>query len=105
MHQWTTLHTRENGLINLFTILRFTKNHSPTWPTQCLMCCRRHKVSMWNWVWMITCSNKSCNRSHVDEEISANFICELTEFSKVDHPRISTCSSDNYFRLDFFCFR
>ncbi|MPM58964.1 hypothetical protein SDC9_105799 [bioreactor metagenome] len=83
MHQRATLYSRENCLVNLLGKFALAQNHTASWASQCLVSSCSYKICIFNWIWMKFCSNKSCNVSHVNHEVSSHFICNFSESLEV----------------------
>ena len=66
----------------------------------CSSCCN---MSIWNWTFMIACSNKSCDMCHVNHKICAYFISNFSKSLKINFSCICTCTCNNKFRFAFFC--
>ena len=104
MFQWSALYSREYSFVKVefLCILCTAQDHTSSWSTKSLVSrCRCH-MSIWNRAWMQSCCNKTCNMSHIYHQICACFVCNLTEFFKINDSCISTCPCNNKLRLFFY---
>ena len=65
VHQWSTLHARENGRIDLLGEFLFAHNNAAPRPAQTLMCGGGDKMRVRDRTWMLAARNEPGNVRHV----------------------------------------
>ena len=105
MHQRSSLCSREDSFIEiiLFVYLITAEDHSSTRSAQCLVCCSGYHICVWNRTWMQPCGYQSCDVRHIYHKHRIHFICDLTEFLKVNGTCICRCTCNNHLWLAFQC--
>ena len=103
VHQRTTLDSRKYCFvkIKLLGSGRITEDHTPSWSTKCFVSGGGSHICIRNGAWMLSCCHKSCNMCHINHQICPYFICNLTEFLKINDPCISTCTCHDQLRSAF----
>ena len=101
--EWTTLGAWEDSLVDLFGKRFFAQDQAASWAAQCLVGGGGDDVGVWNWILMQSSCNQSGNVCHVDKQIGANFMGNLSEFIKADLARISGSAGNDHLRFVFQC--
>ena len=96
MHQRTTLNTWENSFIKVEFLSNFiaAQDHTTSWATQGLVSGSGCYMCVWDWTWMETSSNQTCNMGDIYHQISTHFIGNLTESLEINGAGIGagTCN-------------
>ena len=101
MHERAALLSREYRGIDLLSVLFLAHDDTAAGTAECLMCSCCNEISVRNRIRVKSCSNKACNVCHIYEEISADFISDLSELLEIDDPRICGSACNDDLRLNF----
>ncbi|MNI42652.1 hypothetical protein D3C73_969530 [compost metagenome] len=103
VHKWSTLCTREYRFIDSCCPRLTAQNHTAARSAKCFVSCCSYKMRMWNWAWVKTRSNQTCDMSHIHHEESTYIVSDGSKLFKVDDTWVSTCTSNDHTRTMLEC--
>ena len=77
------------------------RDQAASWTTQCLVCGGGNNISVQNRVLMQASCNQTSDMSHIDKEISADFMRNLSKFIKADFSWICRSAGNDHFWFVF----
>ena len=102
MHQRATLSTRENGRVQFFVqlfVTAFRQDQAAARTRQGFVRGGGHNVSMRNRVRVNACGDKTRDVRHINKQVRANAVGNLTHFCPVNDAGISREAADDHLRF------
>ena len=103
MHERASLHAGEYGGIDLFSIFRLAEDHTSTRTSQGLVGRSRYKIRIRHRAGMQPRGDEACYVGHIDHQVSAAVLRNLTESLKIDYAGVCTCTGYDELRFQFSC--
>ena len=101
VHERTALCAGEDCLVDLLCEFFSAEDHTAARTAEGLVSGGGNDVSVGNGVGVKTCSNETCNVSHVNHEVCANFLCDCAHLFEIDCAGVSGSACNDELGLAF----